>query len=69
MANCASSLVTGRVSYHPSGMIADSSSRVIKRVMYHPFGGAIEDTKPDLRIPLGFVGGLHDKDLGFVRFG
>jgi len=21
------------------------------------------------KIPLGFAGGLHDRDLGFVRFG
>jgi RHS repeat-associated protein len=24
---------------------------------------------PAFRIPLGFAGGLHDRDLGFVRFG
>jgi len=34
-----------------------------------PFGGIIEDTNPALRIPIGFAGGLHDRDLGFVRFG
>ena len=22
-----------------------------------------------LRIPIGFAGGLHDRDMGFVRFG
>ncbi|MDD3313779.1 RHS repeat-associated core domain-containing protein [Pseudodesulfovibrio sp.] len=33
------------------------------------FGGIIEDTNPGLRIPIGFAGGLHDPDLGFVRFG
>jgi RHS repeat-associated protein len=42
---------------------------VIKEVLYDPFGGIIEDTNPELRIPIGFAGGLHDQDLGFVRFG
>ncbi|MEZ7198740.1 RHS repeat domain-containing protein [Pseudodesulfovibrio karagichevae] len=37
--------------------------------LYDPFGGIVEDTNPDLRLPLGFAGGLHDRDLGFVRFG
>jgi RHS repeat-associated protein len=42
---------------------------MIKEVLYDPFGGIIEDTNPELRIPIGFAGGLHDQDLGFVRFG
>ncbi|MGE4191901.1 MAG: RHS repeat domain-containing protein [Pseudodesulfovibrio sp.] len=42
---------------------------VIKEIVYDPFGGIIEDTNPVYRIPLGFAGGLHDRDLGFVRFG
>jgi hypothetical protein len=40
-----------------------------KEVLYDPFGGIMEDTNPSLRLPLGFAGGLHDLDLGFVRFG
>ena len=50
-------------------VVADTSGNVIKEVLYDPFGGIIEDTNPDLRIPIGFAGGLHDRDLGFVRFG
>ena len=42
---------------------------MIKEVLYDPFGGIVEDTNPALRLPLGFAGGLHDRDLGFVRFG
>lgn len=42
---------------------------MIKEVLYDPFGGIIEDTNPSLRFPIGFAGGLHDRDLGFVRFG
>jgi len=50
-------------------VVADSDGDVIKEVLYDPFGGIIEDTNPGLRIPIGFAGGLHDRDLGFVRFG
>ncbi len=50
-------------------VVADESGNVIKDVLYDPFGGIIEDSNPDLRIPIGFAGGLHDRDLGFVRFG
>jgi RHS repeat-associated protein len=50
-------------------VVADHSGNVIKEVLYDPFGGIIEDTNPELRIPIGFAGGLHDQDLGFVRFG
>jgi len=49
--------------------VADTSGNVIKEILYDPFGGIIKETNPNLRIPLGFAGGLHDRDLGFVRFG
>nr|WP_287411483.1 RHS repeat-associated core domain-containing protein [Pseudodesulfovibrio sp.] len=42
---------------------------MIKEVLYDPFGGIIEDTAPGLHVPIGFAGGLHDHDLGLVRFG
>jgi RHS repeat-associated protein len=50
-------------------VVADAHGNVIKGVLYDPFGGIIEDTNPGLRVPIGFAGGLHDRDLGFVRFG
>ncbi len=50
-------------------VVADTSGNVIKAIQYDPFGGIIEDSNPDFKIPLGFAGGLHDRDLGFVRFG
>ncbi|OIQ50309.1 hypothetical protein BerOc1_02240 [Pseudodesulfovibrio hydrargyri] len=53
----------------PLRVVADVDDNVIKEVLYDPFGGIIEDTNPDLRLPVGFAGGLHDRDLGFVRFG
>ncbi|MEF2231153.1 MAG: RHS repeat-associated core domain-containing protein [Pseudodesulfovibrio sp.] len=50
-------------------VVADGDGNMIKEVLYDPFGGIIEDSNPALRIPIGFAGGLHDRDLGFVRFG
>ncbi|MEZ7198440.1 RHS repeat domain-containing protein [Pseudodesulfovibrio karagichevae] len=50
-------------------VVADMDNNMIKDIRYDPFGGIVEDTNPDLRLPLGFAGGLHDRDLGFVRFG
>ncbi len=50
-------------------VVADSDDNVRKEVLYDPFGGIITDTNPDFHVPLGFAGGLHDRDLGFVRFG
>ncbi|EGB15108.1 hypothetical protein DND132_1902 [Pseudodesulfovibrio mercurii] len=50
-------------------VVADVDDNVIKEILYDPFGGIIEDTNPSLRLPIGFAGGLHDRDLGFVRFG
>ena len=50
-------------------VVADTDGDVIKEILYDPFGGIIEDTNPGLRVPIGFAGGLHDRDLGFVRFG
>ncbi|WFS63389.1 RHS repeat-associated core domain-containing protein [Pseudodesulfovibrio thermohalotolerans] len=50
-------------------VVVGINDNVVKEIVYDPFGGIIEDTNPDFRIPLGFAGGLHDRDLGFVRFG
>jgi RHS repeat-associated protein len=61
-----------RLSHNQVGslrLIVDMHDNVIKEIVYDPFGGIIEDTNPGFRIPLGFAGGLHDRDLGFVRFG
>ena len=50
-------------------VIADAGGNVIKEVLYDAFGGIMEDSNPGLRAAIGFAGGLHDRDLGFVRFG
>lgn len=43
--------------------------RLIKEIVYDSFGNVLSDSNPGLRIPLGFAGGLHDRDTGLVRFG
>lgn len=50
-------------------VVADTDGDVIKEILYDPFGGIIEDTNPGFHVPIGFAGGLHDRELGFVRFG
>jgi RHS repeat-associated protein len=50
-------------------IVADTSANVLKRIKYDSFGNIIEDTNPEFQIPFGFVGGLHDRDTGLVRFG
>jgi RHS repeat-associated protein len=44
-------------------------NQAIKIINYDSFGNVINDTNPDLNIPLGFAGGLYDKDTKLVRFG
>ena len=50
-------------------VVADSNSDVVKRIDYDSFGNIIADTNEAFKIPIGFAGGLHDRDTGLVRFG
>ena len=47
----------------------DVTGNVIKRGDYDSFGNILLDTNPVFAVPLGFAGGLHDRDTGLVRFG
>jgi len=49
--------------------VADATGNVVKEITYDSFGYILNDTNPDFEIPLGFAGGLHDRDTGLVRFG
>jgi len=49
--------------------VIDTSANIIKRIDYDSFGSIISDTNPGMNIPLGFAGGLHDRDTNLVRFG
>ena len=49
--------------------VADGSGNMVKRISYDSFGNILEDTNPAFAVPLGFAGGLFDRDTGLVRFG
>ena len=50
-------------------MVTDAAGNVVKRRDYDSFGNIISDSNPELTVPFGFAGGLHDPDTGLVRFG
>jgi RHS repeat-associated protein len=50
-------------------VVVDASGNVVKRIDYDSFGDIINDTNPGSQVPFGFAGGLHDRDIGLVRFG
>jgi RHS repeat-associated protein len=50
-------------------VVADSGGNVVKRIDYDSFGNIITDTNEAFRIPIGFAGGLHDRDTELIRFG
>lgn len=50
-------------------MLTDRFGRVVKRLRQDSFGVLLEDSYPDLFLPVGFAGGLVDEDTGLVRFG
>jgi RHS repeat-associated protein len=61
--------------------IRNQSNRTIRQIDYDSFGTILTETNPtigttyqdlsldDLSVPLGFGGGLYDRDTGLVRFG
>jgi RHS repeat-associated protein len=50
-------------------VVTDATGNVVKQIEYDTFGNILSDTNPSFTIPLGFAGGLHDRDIGLVRFG
>jgi len=49
--------------------VCDASGNIVKEITYDSFGNILDDTAPTFTMPLGFAGGLHDRDTGLVRFG
>ncbi len=49
--------------------VADASGNVIRSIEYDAFGNIISDSDDSFAVPFGFAGGLHDPDIGLVRFG
>ena len=50
-------------------VVADSAGNIVKKIDYDSFGNVLYDSNPGFAVPLGFAGGLHDRDTGLVRFG
>ena len=48
--------------------VVNARGEVVKEIEYDAFGNILKETNPELRLPFGFAGGLHDRDLGMVRF-
>jgi RHS repeat-associated protein len=60
------------LSYNHQGslkQITDTNGQNIKSVIYSVYGNIINDTDPNLNIPIGFAGGLYDKDTKLTKFG
>ena len=49
--------------------VADASGNLVKTIDYDSFGNVLSEDWPWLFIPIGFAGGLRDRDTDFVRFG
>ena len=49
--------------------LTDKYGDLVKAMAWDSFGVRYEDTFPDLFMPVGFAGGLTDRDTGLVRFG
>ncbi|THB67103.1 MAG: hypothetical protein D6E12_09305 [Desulfovibrio sp.] len=41
---------------------------IVKEINYDSFGNILRETGHNLRIPLGFAGGMHDRITGLVKF-
>ena len=48
--------------------VADTSGTVVKTIEYDSFGVILSDSDTSFTMPLGFAGGMHDRDTGLVRF-
>lgn len=46
-----------------------SNGALITKLKYNSFGILFKDSSPELFMPIGFAGGLVDRDTGLVRFG
>ncbi len=49
--------------------VTDMNHTVVKEIVYDSFGNITEDSNESFKIPLGFAGGLQDRETGLVHFG
>jgi len=50
-------------------LVTDAFGAILKEIAHDGFGNILSDSNPALTLPLGFAGGLHDRDTGLIRFG
>jgi len=50
-------------------VVSDASGNIVKTMEFDSFGMWTLDSKPDFDLPVGYGGGLNDKDTQLVRFG
>lgn len=48
--------------------VYNQQDSVIKIIDYDSFGNILHETLTQLFLPLGFAGGLRDKDTSFIRY-
>ena len=65
----AQTLVCGCDQVGTPKLFTQPSGQRVKQIDYDSFGVVQYDTYPELFIPIGFAGGLVDRDTGLVRFG
>ena len=49
--------------------VSDATGKIVKELTYDSFGVKSADSAPSFELPIGFAGGLEDRDTGLVRFG
>ncbi|MBI5543612.1 MAG: hypothetical protein HY901_06975 [Deltaproteobacteria bacterium] len=52
----------------PRLVVEQQTEEVVQAIEYDAWGNVVSDSNPGFQ-PFGFAGGLHDRDLGMVRFG
>jgi len=50
-------------------VVTDDSGSVVKQLEFDSYGDFTFDANPDFDLPIGFAGGLADKQTRLVRFG
>ena len=50
-------------------LLTDARGKMIKEIRRDSFGMLLRDSFPAFFMPIGFAGGLEDRDTGLVRFG
>jgi RHS repeat-associated protein len=69
-------MISGGVTYRiiddqlgsPRLVVNTSTGAIVEQITYDEFGNVLSDTNPGFQ-PLGFAGGLYDRDTKLVRFG